>query len=92
MKYYQQARVVITTGGVGTLYELLHLNKSILVVSNSGIPDNHQSESDLVKENEDQYMSGSKTSQLKYQNEPVVIILPAWHGASLPRNGWRKMT
>ena len=32
-------------------------------------------ESVLPKGNEDQYVSGSKTSQLKYQNEPIMIII-----------------
>ena len=44
MDYYNQANIVITTGGVGTLFELLHLHKKILAVSNNDIPDKHQSE------------------------------------------------
>jgi len=42
--YYNQASMVVTTGGVGTLFELLHLHKKILAVGNNDIPDKHQSE------------------------------------------------
>lgn len=43
-KYYQEADLVITCGGVGTIFDLLPSNKRILAINNCAIPDQHQNE------------------------------------------------
>ena len=42
--YFEECRVTVTAGGVGTLFELLSLYKPVVAVSNSEIPDGHQNE------------------------------------------------
>jgi UDP-N-acetylglucosamine transferase subunit ALG13 len=42
--YFGKARIVIGHGGLGTIFEILHLGKPFIGVSNSLIPDKHQNE------------------------------------------------
>ncbi|MGI6457583.1 MAG: PssE/Cps14G family polysaccharide biosynthesis glycosyltransferase [bacterium] len=42
--YYDQADLVVTCGGVGTVFELLYAQKRIVAVNNHVIPDQHQNE------------------------------------------------
>jgi UDP-N-acetylglucosamine transferase subunit ALG13 len=44
MPHFLEARVTVTAGGVGTVFELLSLRKPVVAVSNPEIPDGHQSE------------------------------------------------
>lgn len=42
--YYEKANIVISSGGVGTLFELMSSNKKIIGVSNLKMPNRHQNE------------------------------------------------
>jgi UDP-N-acetylglucosamine transferase subunit ALG13 len=42
--FYEKSDLVITAGGVGTLFELLSLSKKAIGVSNLDVPDHHQDE------------------------------------------------
>ena len=41
-KHYQEASIVVTHGGAGTLFELLHMKKKIIAVTNTERTDQHQ--------------------------------------------------
>lgn len=42
--FYKKSDLVISSGGVGTLFELLYLNKKTIGVSNLDMPNKHQDE------------------------------------------------
>ena len=75
MVYYNQANIVITTGGVGTLFELLHLNKKILAVSNNDIPDNHQSEILEILSRQEYIVWCKDLSNLKHHLDLIPSII-----------------
>jgi UDP-N-acetylglucosamine transferase subunit ALG13 len=41
---FSNADLVVTSGGIGTLFELLNMQKRIVAVNNTSIPDQHQNE------------------------------------------------
>lgn len=40
--YFDQARIVVSAGGVGTIFDLLNQSKPVIAVCNNEIPDGHQ--------------------------------------------------
>lgn len=86
LPYYEKADLVISSGGVGTLFELMSKNKKAIGVSNIDMPNRHQDEileklstqghiywcTSLDKLEE--YISRANSSELKpYQTEPCQI-------------------
>jgi UDP-N-acetylglucosamine transferase subunit ALG13 len=69
-KYYQEARVVICHGGLGSTFELLRLHKPMIGVNNTLIPDNHQQEL-LQKLAQDGYILWCK--ELKELQDYIIL-------------------
>ena len=84
--YFEKADLVISSGGVGTLFELLSRNKKTIGVSNIHMPNRHQDEILKKLSNEGYLLWCKELQQLKefidraetvtlkpYQNEPCQI-------------------